>query len=784
MEYQPRSSTSERDFGPVTLFDNHLKYLNDSYLNFFTERRRVEETYMELLNKLHRKVKSIDGYLDDRHEPSTTRRAWGEIRDSVERDVQARAAFVSSLTVDVINPLITLKDTQERTRKRIREDLKNSNTAYDEHTTEVLPRLKTKYQRKHQEVEEQKKSPVPSPASPTAPGFTNVPQPEPGSPPRPLVTSPQPLRALDRRPSAGATGGAPRNRSPSSSGAFSDLAHQGKRQLNQLRGFLEKNNTVKEVRESLGGKPENHSLRSVRAKREADEADKEYRKAVHYAETLRLRKTKILEAGYNSLGMFIEETSSTLKTLLAKYIDSVVATHTTQCQLYSHCTSLVDAISPEKDTSKLGPQFSRSLALATPEQVYYQHGAIGTCKDLIFGFNLQDYATDKNLHDGQIPRVVRICIREVDKRGLEAEGIYRVSGRLAVVQTMKLNLEKDETAFRFHSSDDICAVASLLKAYLRETPEPVFRFSLQDRLQHTEDLADHKSNNFALIRSRIRRLPSVHQATLKAIVEHLARVAAHNDKNKMNASNLAIVFAAVLFGEDEQPKAVDLLTVGNLKDTLMVDLINNAHIIFDDVATGQPGPPAQSGQPGQPGQLAPPQSNPLPATPAGEAPAPTWYGSQHTRVASMPATPQGPSQLPPQDFTPQMPTHPAKSIHPSARMMPPPSPSKERFMTSPLSTPPWEKEGVYFPHAISTDTSGGSNDGSYHQSTAPHSPLKLSPVKDEARDTPLATTIPTTTAPERHSSVPTVGENMESDMDPFTVKVPDVPTPPADTLRS
>lgn len=38
MEYQPRSSTSERDFGPVTLFDNHLKYLNDSYLNFFTER--------------------------------------------------------------------------------------------------------------------------------------------------------------------------------------------------------------------------------------------------------------------------------------------------------------------------------------------------------------------------------------------------------------------------------------------------------------------------------------------------------------------------------------------------------------------------------------------------------------------------------------------------------------------------------------------------------------------------------------------------------------------------
>lgn len=89
--------------------------------------------------------------------------------------------------------------------------------------------------------------------------------------------------------------------------------------------------------------------------------------------------------------------------------------------------------------------------------------------------------------------------------------------------------------------------------------------------------ADHKSNNFALIRSRIRRLPSVHQATLKAIVEHLARVAAHNDKNKMNASNLAIVFAAVLFGEDEQPKAVDLLTVGNLKVSPLETFSSSTH---------------------------------------------------------------------------------------------------------------------------------------------------------------------------------------------------------------
>lgn len=88
------------------------------------------------------------------------------------------------------------------------------------------------------------------------------------------------------------------------------------------------------------------------------------------------------------------------------------------------------------------------------------------------------------------------------------------------------------------------------------------------------------SNNFILLRSKMRRLPPVHQATLKAIVEHLARVAARNDKNKMDAKNLAIVFGSVIFGEDEIPKGGDLLSVQTIKvfirlmDWLSVLIIN------------------------------------------------------------------------------------------------------------------------------------------------------------------------------------------------------------------
>lgn len=58
----------------------------------------------------------------------------------------------------------------------------------------------------------------------------------------------------------------------------------------------------------------------------------------------------------------------------------------------------------------------------------------------------------------------------------------------------------------------------------------------------------------------------IHRATLRAIMEHLSRVVAFQEKNKMDAKNLAIVFGTAIFGEDEMPKgAVDLLNVQTTK---------------------------------------------------------------------------------------------------------------------------------------------------------------------------------------------------------------------------
>jgi len=211
-----------------------------------------------------------------------------------------------------------------------------------------------------------------------------------------------------------------------------------------------------------------------------------------------------------------------------------------------------------------------------------------------------------------VPRLVKLCIDDIDARGLNLEGIYRVSGRHANVQELRHLVEKDEAAFEINpQADDIYCVSGLLKQYLRELPEPVFRFPLSERVQHTKDREEHITSDFLWVRSKIRRLSPIHQATLRLVIEHLARVASHQSQNKMDAKNLSIVFGTLLFGEDEMP--TDVLSISTWKDTVLEDLINFSALLFEEKAQSSP---------------------PLPPAPP-EEPTVIDYGSSHTQVYAL-----------------------------------------------------------------------------------------------------------------------------------------------------
>ncbi|KAI1795531.1 RhoGAP-domain-containing protein [Ganoderma leucocontextum] len=530
----------------AALFDLHLKLLSESYLAFFVQRKKIEEQYVASLMKLHRKSKTIDVDLDDRTDLSAVRIAWNEIADNVEQEAGAHQAFLEILGTQVIDPLNNFKEGYDRIRKRIREDIKDAISAYNEYAENTLPLLKRNYLKKCMAAEE------------LATLATSSTFPQESNDEAPMSQSPH------------------WNRSPSiltTSTTLSDLGYQGKR---QLMTFLNRGGNARD-----GGRSDSF-VRHMRAKREEEEADKLYRKGVHWQETLRIRLVNLVKSGFKSVEAFVRESSGLLRNVLSVYMDSLTDVGGTQIQLCENGRRTVNKIVPERDGAAMAAKVPGMLFPIIPTPKYYFNYFIGECRDLMFGVSLVDYAARDPL-EGDKPKIIRVCIEDIDQRGLEAEGIYWVSGSHATVQELQRKIERNEAAFALNPTmDDVYSVSSLLKTYLRELPEPVFKFPLHERILHTERIDEHITDNFSLLRSRIRQLPPSHQATLwQALVEHLARVASRSNKNKMDSKNLATIFGSMIFGEDEMPNGTDtLVATPSWKDTLMEDLLMYAHIVF------------------------------------------------------------------------------------------------------------------------------------------------------------------------------------------------------------
>ena len=75
------------------------------------------------------------------------------------------------------------------------------------------------------------------------------------------------------------------------------------------------------------------------------------------------------------------------------------------------------------DMSDLRASFRRSLSFSIPPPTLYRNYHLGAYAELIFGVPPVDVSTNRD----NVPKVMRMCIEEVDKRGLDTDKIYSVS---------------------------------------------------------------------------------------------------------------------------------------------------------------------------------------------------------------------------------------------------------------------------------------------------------------------------------------------------------------------
>ncbi|KAL7410136.1 hypothetical protein BDY24DRAFT_187759 [Mrakia frigida] len=621
--------------GPLELFDHHLQEIGTDYLWFFNERVRLEEQFADSLSLLTQRTQALDrgtdslGFNNSKHSLPSVRTAWRQVRENTEQEVEARRAFASNLREEVIKPLSALKvsfsfnsgivslspsrrwnadgsslqATQTRISNRIAEDIKNSHEKYNEQAA-ALTRLQKNYVRKTSEYVDTI-SPHSSSSSVSSP------------PARPAA----PIPSLSSTSTIGSSTASPTTQSAADQ-RREDIARgigQTKKGLNQfisnLRGDRDKDKdkdkdkdrggSMDESRERAAGAEERElqrerekergerekereraeagTMRGVRAKREAEEADAKYRLGVFHLESLRINVERVSQGGSNSAQDFVQELVLTLQSALAKFSIGLQATSMFAFQMGKRSEEAVEKIDLGKDVNAsllaLGGS-SGGMRERPLKPVPYNNFYVGPCKDLIFGVSLQDYAFARGIsgNTNAVPILVEKCIKAIEERGLDAEGLYRISPRLATVQNLIHKIEIDEEKFEFARTEEIYTIAAILKLYLRRLPEPLFRWSLQERVAFTKERDDHIANGFLVLRAKLKRLPPIHVATLKALAEHLSMVVLAD--NKMDAKNLSIIFSSIIFGENDITDVGVLTMMQMAKDTSFEDLLIYSSVIF------------------------------------------------------------------------------------------------------------------------------------------------------------------------------------------------------------
>lgn len=143
----------------------------------------------------------------------------------------------------------------------------------------------------------------------------------------------------------------------------------------------------------------------------------------------------------------------------------------------------------------------------------------------------------------RLPNVVDILLNEIEARGLDEVGLYRIPGSLASVNALKaafdsggeMNMEDDRWF-------DINTVTGCFKLYLREIPEPILTSELFNDFVICGNMGN-TNDGIQMLRRCVHRLPAPNYNLLKRLVDHLVLVTEHGSANLMHAVNLAIVFS-------------------------------------------------------------------------------------------------------------------------------------------------------------------------------------------------------------------------------------------------
>lgn len=100
-----------------------------------------------------------------------------------------------------------------------------------------------------------------------------------------------------------------------------------------------------------------------------------------------------------------------------------------------------------------------------------------------FGIDLKSMMESRRERGREYPFILEATTKDLAERGLDQEGIFRISGNTREVNDLKARIENGHDVVLSDYSPH--TVACLLKLWLRELPEPLMTYDLYDDFNST-----------------------------------------------------------------------------------------------------------------------------------------------------------------------------------------------------------------------------------------------------------------------------------------------------------
>ncbi|KAI0223519.1 Rho GTPase-activating protein 44 [Lamellibrachia satsuma] len=225
-------------------------------------------------------------------------------------------------------------------------------------------------------------------------------------------------------------------------------------------------------------------------------------------------------------------------------------------------------------------EYSELLIELVREQTEYHRQALETldnmlpemteqleqyCQIPVYGLALEEHLRRSNR---DIASVLEECVCTLLHVGMEEEGLFRIAGSASRLKKLKAALNSGLVDMSDYIMDIPC-VASALKQYLRELPEPLMTHALYDEWMQAAYLApEERLNVFRLV---LEKMPKANYNNLRYLIKFLVKLSEKSDVNKMSARPNLLWPPG-----DNSPSVVSSGTQASIVETL----INNADTLF------------------------------------------------------------------------------------------------------------------------------------------------------------------------------------------------------------